>query len=130
MNVMINASNYNNEYVYITEPMQNVVIKNSLFYRIIYSTNIVTLNCLYILYKPKAKEALTESDKLEIYENNILIKGIEQQILSMVRNTKNKMFRIAELIDSGVDKASHCAIKISGIWETDINCGLTYKIIY
>lgn len=137
MNVLIDTSTYKDEYVYISEPVPNNIIKNGLFYKINYSTEFVTLNCIYIIYKQRT--VYTADD---ILQNNFQIKNIERQILSNpMFNNKAKLFKLTEFIDFGLERfissgAQYITtnllyvIKISGVWETETNCGLTYKLTY
>jgi hypothetical protein len=67
------------------------------------------------------------------------IKCIEENILNIYRPYgKTKQFKIYEQLQNGIvkifnevdnKKNNDFILKISGIWETPINCGLTYKFI-
>ena len=48
MNVVTSIDNYDNNHVFFTDPIQNTVITDSDFVRIIYSNNDIVLNGIYL----------------------------------------------------------------------------------
>ena len=144
MNIVKNINQYDENNIYFSDPIKNNVIIDGTFTRIIYSTPIFILNGISLLiplndiyiekYYNKYKCSFNVNSHLELIES---IKSIEENILKIV-NIKNKIpqFKIYEQIKSGYIKVfsdvtnrqnSSFILKISGIWETQHNYGLTYK---
>jgi hypothetical protein len=116
------------------------------FIRIIYSTHNLTLNGIYLLltlndiscekYYSKYKCNFNVLLNNDIIDN---IKIIEEDLLKKCE-LKNKIpqFKINENLKNGnlkiftdIGNVTSCSfiLKISGIWETQYNYGLTYKFI-
>lgn len=49
MLLLKNINNYNNNYIFFSEPVKNKIIDDSLFIRIIYSTHTVSFNGIYFI---------------------------------------------------------------------------------
>ena len=93
MNIVLSESNFNVEKLYYMEPVINNIIDNSMFIKIIYSNNIITMNGIYLnlnltisrsdVYFKKIKYTF---DVTNIYNNNLLSKiyRIESSILDKV----------------------------------------------
>ena len=146
MNIAIPIKNFkNNNYLFL-DPIENTIIKNSIFHRIILSNDLISMNNINIYlslenitieqYYNKYKCFI--NDNLEIF-NNII--EIENQILESV-NIENKSikFNIKDQLNSGsirifsednLDnkeyKSFNVILKISGIWETETEYGVTFK---
>jgi hypothetical protein len=120
-------------------------MNNGNFIRILYSTPNMILNGVYLLinlydvqcekYYNKYKCNFNISNHKDIIDN---IKIIEEDILKKYKVNKIPLFKIYEQFSSGYikifsdfdNKSKYSFIlKISGIWETQINYGLTYKFI-
>jgi hypothetical protein len=151
MNVVIKENQFNISNVYYTEPIQNIVMDNSKFIKIIYSTeNIMTSGlCLLLQLKIANKEFYFKKLKF-VYDINtnkeILSKiyDIESIILHKFGNQKKQRKILYESLSSGTIKLfpnnenelnnnnnnNSFILKISGIWENDTEYGLTYKILY
>jgi hypothetical protein len=114
------------------------------FIRILYSTPTITLNGIYLFillnevssekYYNKNKCTFSINSHKELIEK---IKVIEEKILKKIEiNNKIPQFKIFEQLNNGnikffcdsISKSNNSFIlKISGIWETQTNYGLTYK---
>ena len=114
------------------------------FIRILYSTFNVTLNGIYLFiqlnditsekYYNKNKCTFNVNSHRELIEK---IKVIEENLLKKIEiNDKIPQFKIFEQLINGNIKFfcdtntkfnNTFILKISGIWETQINYGLTYK---
>ena len=151
MNVVLREEQYNIANIYYGEAIQNVIIENSLFIKIIYSTeNIMTSGlCLLLQLKIANKEFYFKKLKF-VYDINtnkeILSKiyDIESIILHKFGNQKKQRKILYESLSSGTIKLfpnnenelnnnnnnNSFILKISGIWENDTEYGLTYKILY
>jgi uncharacterized CHY-type Zn-finger protein len=146
MNIAKRIDQYDNNSVILCDPIKNNIMTEGNFIRILYSTQNITLNGIYIVitlnnitcekYFSKYrcffnmlshKELL---DKLQIIEENILgkyrtIDKIPQyKIYEKIKNGNIKIFN-----DVGNKCVCSFILKISGIWETQSNYGLTYKFI-
>ena len=118
-NIFISESNKNN-------------INN--FIKIFYSNNIFFLNSIYIHVKPQ---------NLKIYNNKIIfdklpniekIKNLESFILNNVNIKKEPVYKLSNLLDNNILKYGdqiykYNILNISGIWETNDNYGITFKIL-
>ena len=140
---------YNDNYIYFCEPIKNNIMQDGVFVRILYSTPIVVFNGIYLeinlfdtvfekyYNKYKCNFNMNHLQNREFIEK---IKTIEENILKKY-NIINKIphYKIYEHIRNGnikifcdsVPKNNNVLIlKISGLWETINNYGLTYKFIY
>lgn len=147
MNIVKNIEQYNENNIYFCEPIKNNVMNNGNFIRIIYSNDIFILNginlflklndVVYEKYYNKFKCSFNLITQTRLIDN---IKHIEEDLLRKV-NIQNKIpqFKIFEQLKNGniklfMENAENLTngdfmLKISGIWETDTNYGLTYKFI-
>jgi len=146
MNIVKRIEQYQDESVYFCDPIKNNVMNEGNFIRIIYSTNNVVLNGIYLLitlnditcdrYYTKYRCNFNVANHKEIIDN---LKIIEQDLLKKCEITdKIPQFKINEQIKNGnlkifsdIGNKPTCSLilKISGIWETQNNYGLTYKFI-
>ena len=144
MNIVIYMNLYDENNIFFCEPIKNNIMNDGTFIRIIYSTNNIVLNGIYILlnlnditcekYYNKYKCIFNTTLHKDIIEN---IKIIEEQILKKY-NIKNKspQYKIYEQLRIGIIKlfndisnkqSDEFILKIAGIWETANSYGLTYK---
>jgi hypothetical protein len=145
MNLVKLIEQYDNNNLIFCEPVKNNIMNNGNFIRILYSTPNMILNGVYLLinlydvqcekYYNKYKCNFNISNHKDIIDN---IKIIEEDILKKYKVNKIPLFKIYEQFSSGYikifsdfdNKSKYSFIlKISGIWETQINYGLTYKFI-
>jgi|UniRef100_A0A6C0KME1 hypothetical protein len=146
MNIIKNIDQYNEDYVYFCEPIKNNIMNEGNFIRIIYSSPIFVLNGIYIYilinynsvdkYYNKFKCTFDiikykyVIDQIQIIEEGILKKA---NIIG-----KNPQFKIYEQFKNGnlkifsdnIEKINNTfLLKISGIWETEYEYGITYKFL-
>jgi hypothetical protein len=146
MNIVKRIEQYNNNNIFFCEPIKNNVMNEGNFIRIIYSTHNIVLNGIYLLitlnditcekYYTKYKCNFNIQNHKEIIEN---IKIIEEDLLKKAEIfDKIPQYKIYEQLkngnlkifsDVGNKAISSFILKISGIWETQNNFGLTYKFI-
>ena len=144
MNIVKNINQYDENSLFFCEPIKNNIIDDSYFIRILYSTHNVVLNGVYLLitlnnitcekYYNKYRCCFNPNNHKDIIDN---IKKIEENILNKYDNKKIPNFKISEQLKNGNIKLfnlintsdSSFIVKISGIWETNCNYGLTYKFI-
>jgi len=143
-NLVMNPDQYNNDNVYFSEPVHNNIINNGLFYRLQYSNNNITLNCLLFTLHIEGVFVIKYFNKYKCVfnENSPLLnrlKDIEISMLSRVVSTKIPKYNLYEQIKHNCikffsskqypDKPPPFDIlfKVSGIWEDDNHFGITYK---
>jgi hypothetical protein len=146
MNIVKRIDQYNNSCVFFNDSIKNNIINEGMFIRIIYSTQNVVLNGIYLLitinniisekYYSKYRCNFNIIQNIDVIEN---IKTIEEDLLAKIE-IKNKIpqYKIYDQLKNGnlkiftdIGNKSVCSfiLKISGIWETSYNYGLTYKFI-
>lgn len=146
MNIVKNIDQYNEDSVYFSEPIKNNIMNNSNFIRIIYSNSLFILNGIYLhiklnhisveKYYNKYKCSFDISQYKFIIEK---IQNIEEGILRKISiPNKTPQFKIYEQIKNGNIKVfsntseqigNSFLLKIAGIWETELEYGLTYKFV-
>jgi hypothetical protein len=139
MNLVNTIEQYNNNNLFFCEPIKNNIMSDGNFIRILYSSESITLNGVYILINlndiNKYKCLFNITSHKDMIDN---LKNIEEEMLKKYKTTKSPSYKIYEQVKSGYIKvfsdvtnrqSSHFILKISGIWETQHNYGLTYKFI-
>lgn len=143
MNLVKTFEQYNANNLIFCEPIKNNIMNDGNFIRILYSNNLMTLNGVYLLlnlnditcekYYNKFKCSFNALNHKELIEK---LRLIEEDIIQKYKTNKTPLYKIYEQIKSGYIKVfsdtgnktnSLFIIKISGIWETQTNYGLTYK---
>lgn len=145
MNLVKKIEQYDENNIFFCEPIKNNIMLEGNFIRILYSTYNVTLNGIYLLielndiisekYYNKNKCSFNVNSHKELIEK---IKIIEENLLKKIEiKHKIPQFKIYEQLTNGNIKffcdnnnnktTNSFILKISGIWETQINYGLTYK---
>ena len=144
MNIVKTMEQYNEDCVYFCDPIKNNIMNDGNFIRILYSTPMFILNGIYMSisinqltiekYFNKYKCSFDIGTHINIIQR---IKIIEENILSKI-NIPNKIpqFKLYEQMNNGSIKffcdtipKINCSfiLKISGVWETVNQFGLTYK---
>jgi len=144
MNLVKNINQYNENNIFFCEPIKNNIMNDGNFIRILYSTHNILLNGIYLLikltditcekYYNKFKCSFNPNNHKDIIDN---IKLIEETILKKIDIKKTPQLKISEQLRNGNIKLfniidhQECSfiVKISGVWETQYNFGLTYKFI-
>ena len=147
MNLVINENQFDISKIYYTQPIQNIVMDNGQFVKLIFSNENVMVSGIYLLLQLKItqKEAYFKKIKLtyDVHTNRELLNKLyemENQILTKYGNSKKHRKIIYETFSTGVIKLfpttepmvnthNSYILKISGLWENDIECGLTYKLL-
>jgi hypothetical protein len=150
MNIVIDIDDFNKDHIFLQEPVKNNIIDDSKFIRIIYSTNIFSINTVYIVLKLNIiqiehyfnKHKFIFNVKQNMTQINQL-KSMEESILDKVFiNNKKPVFRLYEQLISGniklfkeslklhkINSDNEFIIKISGLWENKYEYGITYKFV-
>jgi hypothetical protein len=146
MNIVKQIEQYDENNVFFCEPIKNNIMTEGSFIRIIYSTHNIVLNGIYLLitlnditcekYYTKYRCNFNVTTHKSMIEN---VKVIEENLLKKFEiNNKIPQYKIHEQLqngnikiftDIGNKQTSSFILKISGIWETQYNYGLTYKFI-
>ena len=146
MNIVNRIDQYNINNVFFCEAIKNNIMNDGKFVRIIYSTNSVTINGVYLLitlnditcekYYTKYKCIFNPAKHTELIN---IIKEIESELLKKYEiYNKIPQYKIYEQMqngnlkifkDTGNNSYSSFILKISGIWETTTDYGLTYKFM-
>jgi Zn-dependent M16 (insulinase) family peptidase len=145
MNLVKSIEQYNDKNTFFCEPIKNNIMNEGNFIRILYSTQHFILNGIYLFinlqditcekFYSKYKCNFNISVHKEIIDK---LKQIEEQLLKKYNTNKMASYKIYEQLKSGfikiftdVGNRSQCSfiLKISGIWETQYNYGLTYKFL-
>ena len=155
MSVILETDTFNPANIYYVQNVKNNVKQNSYFSRIIYSTDHFSLKNIYFsfnLMNPTFKEQYLKTiiyfnekdcqlDKLYKIEREFLEKYIEYKtfnrtdeklipnysIFNQCKSNSIKVFK--NNATNNNNKTIEILIKISGIWQTDNNIGITYKFI-
>jgi hypothetical protein len=150
-----NLQDLNYEYIILNEPIKNSAVQYNYFYKLLYSTHIVSLTSIFFLFELNSLSF--ENDKIKFdktaLNNSVFSKLIELEdhILNLIVDSKNKLYKLKEIYENQFFKFSlsddnenininsynylkHLnnrtfIIKISGIWESKDSIGLTFKFI-
>ena len=146
MNIAMRFDQYDDKCLYFCEPIKNNIMNEGTFIRILYTNSYVVLNGVYIIIKLNDIVCDNYYNKykcnFDIIENHEIInniKYIEETILKKI-DIKDKVpqHKVFEQVKNGniklfnnIGAKSSCSfiLKISGIWETNTNYGLTYKFV-
>jgi len=134
---------YNKNCIFFCDPIKNNIMLDGDFIRIVYSTQHFSLNgiCLKLPFKILGITKYYNKCKYEIYLTNPeleQIKLIEMDILQKINiRGKQPQYNIHDHLLCGYVKTicdyktepDSLVLKISGVWETDTECGITYKFI-
>lgn len=147
MNVIIEKNKFDVDKIIYLDSVKNTVINNGNFYRLLYSDEYFSLNSIYFTLDIKTKSLDRYFNKVKLtfdnQQNEKEIKNfekIENELLKKMNIPKKKpLFKIKELFRNNFLKLFHnsnepiCSnrmlLKISGIWETTTEYGITYKIL-
>lgn len=137
---------FNKNYIYFNEPIQNTIISESRFIRILYSTPNIIFNGINILLKINIENVDKQYNKNIIYyniEKNLEmienVKNIETNIIQKYSTDKIPTYNLTTQVNTGAlklfsdynDKKKNIDVilKISGLWEDNSSYGITYKFL-
>ena len=133
---------YDRNCIFFCDPIKNNIMLDGYFIRIVYSTKHISLNgiCLKLPFQIIGVSKYYNKCKYEIELSSEIeqIKLIEMDILQKINiYGKRPQYNIHDHLLSGYIKTicdcknepKSLALKISGVWETDTECGITYKFI-
>lgn len=144
---------FNKNDIYYCKPIKNKIMTGGMYSRIIYSNNLVSMNGVHLIFTLNGKIQEIYNNKFKfIYDlddktNSIirLLETIECDILKW-KTFKDKeiTYKLKEQVQTGFFKFFQSknqikplceaqstpivfSLKISGIWSTESNYGITYK---
>jgi hypothetical protein len=143
----------NYESIIINEAVKNSVLQYNNFYKLIYSTNIVVLTSIFIIFE--LTHVTIENDSISFNKNNNNFEvfnkliALEEYLLKLLNSHKTKLYKFKEIYDNKTfrfvfnefnemlennvntinTKNNHFILKISGLWESKESIGLTFKFI-
>jgi hypothetical protein len=149
MNIIIEKKDFNPDYVFFQNSVKNTVMQDSNFTRIIYSNVLFILNSIVFTLDLQMIHHEQYFNKYKYFfncysENNMreleVISKIEKQILNRISFTgKTPAYKINQQLSSGNIKfftdstknnlEQNIYIKLSGIWETEYEYGISFKFI-
>ena len=148
MNVVLREDQYNIANIYFSEAIQNIIMENSSFIKLIYSSHNIMTSGLFLLVELKNTTKELYFKKIKItYDINANITTltrlyeIESEILDKYNSNKKQKKIIYETLSCGAIKIfpnndedivkvnNSFILKISGIWENETEYGLTYKLL-
>lgn len=146
MYIVLDLDDFKINNVFFQERIKNTVMDNSNFLRVVYSNELFVLNGLFLKFNLNLSTVEKSFNKykclfdLKPHSDVVLkISNCEQDILKRyVFEKKTPVYRISEQLNNGFLKIfneANCKatnefiLKIYGIWETELEYGLTYKFI-
>ena len=147
MNVVLDIDDFKLENVFFQDSVKNTVMDNSDFIRTMYSTELFTLNGIFLKTNISTSYIEKYFNKYKCVFDKELNKAeidkmlsIEKKILQKVRiKDKRASYRIEDQLSSGNIKlftdnleksfGNQYVFKIFGIWETEADYGVTYKFM-
>lgn len=147
MNIALELDEFDETNVYFNKPVRNTVIDESNFLRVTYSNKMFSMNGVYIkvnievLHKEKHYNKYKCS--FNISKNYLVIhklSQIESKILHRLpMNGKTPVQKIRQQLNCGniklftdnseLSPQNNYILKMSGIWETEKEYGITYKFM-
>jgi hypothetical protein len=155
MNILIPPEEFNISQLFFTDSKENTIMDGN-FIKLIYSTEFLTFNGIFLCFPIESFEKKSFNNKQYLFFNqdnediihtferiersileyfiqinidknpNIKNKTNNQVIYKQLKNGIIKYYQYTNILPN--DKPKYY-IKISGIWETDTQIGLTYKLI-
>jgi len=146
MYIVLKLEDFDINNIFFLERVKNTVMDNSNFSRVIYSNDVFTLNGIFVKFNIKLFNIEKSFNKYKCMfdmriHNDIVSKvsTIEHHIMNRYKfENKTPIYRISEQLNNGFlkifneitcNEQNEFILKIYGIWETEIEYGLTYKFI-
>ena len=144
-NLAMYIEQFNNDNLYFSQPVKNNIIDQGYFYRLQYSNDIITINCLQFILPMTNTTLIKYYNKYKCIfndTNNDIVKKLQEleiKILSKINTTKKPKYNLYDQIKNNCIKffsskeydekpnKFNILFKISGIWEDADYYGITYK---
>lgn len=108
MMLAITLAQYNRQYILLLPAVKNTMVDDGVFIRMMYSTDKVTFNGLFIYIRNESSKDIC---------------AIEKDILQMYTTTKTPVYSV----ERQLLRTPRSILKISGIWENETSYGMVYK---
>ena len=153
MNLVLDYSQFHIGNVHFLDTKKNIII-DGIFTKMVYLDDIVSLNAIYIVFPCKCyidrtmnrnnvMFSLNTNENKEIIElettilNNYMkhyqiSKRMNTSLASQISNGRTRLYKegINHAIDENENEENiHIVLKISGVWETDDEVGITHKFV-
>jgi hypothetical protein len=146
MYIVIPLNNFNIKNVFYQGRIKNTMMENSNFVRIVYSNELFVLNGIFLKFdlnlvtiEKSFNKYKCIFDPFENIKNIDAIGSVEKQIMDQLNYTlKKPNYRIYDQLHNGFLKIFNDAVctdknwfvlKVYGVWENEVEYGLTYKFI-
>jgi hypothetical protein len=132
MNVILSKEQFNIMNIFFAETKMNMLMEG-IFTKINYSTPHFTMNGIFIYFTHLTDEIVEiEKEILKQYSHQCHFSSNKKSVFSSLFSqhksyTNTNTIQKSANIDSGT--VSGFILKISGIWETQTEYGITYKIL-
>ena len=129
MNIILNNKDYSINNVYFTECTNELLNINEIYYKILYSNNLITLNGIYILLNINNYSSTTDiNDYLHNIEFDILNKINSKNYIYIYKlvDSFNRFYNKNILINNTENKY---ILKIFGIYESNDEYYLNFKFL-
>lgn len=152
MNIALHINQISSQNLFLLDTKNNVIMENGKFTKLNYGTDYFTMNGLYLIFKMQHFFIENNNNKKNLkfdpnHANNISfvqeLTKLELKILDFYSANKCKSFKqnllLKKQLSTGFMKvykerlttnfnASCYVLKISGIWESSNEIGITYKL--
>lgn len=132
MNIIISPCDFNVQHMFFTDTKNNIMMEG-IFKKIIYSNESILLNGIFIeIPKIFIKETMTffiDLEKTILRQYKTLYQVSKKENLGFQKQVENNTLRVYKERQTTPYRPTIYVIKISGVWETHTDFGLTYKII-
>ena len=132
MNIIISPTDFNIQHLFFTDTKNNIIMEG-IFKKIIYSNECILMNGIFIeipkFFTKQNMQFFFDLEKNIIQNYKILYNISKKENLTFQKQVDNNTIRVYKERQSAAYKQTIYIMKISGIWETPTDFGLTYKII-
>ena len=144
-NIAMEIEQFNIDNLYFSQPVKNNIINQGYFYRLQYSNDIITINCLQFILHMSNTTLIKYFNKYKCIfndNNDDIVKKLQEleiKILSKINTNKKPKYNLYDQIKNNCIKffsskdypekpnQFNILFKISGIWEDADYYGITYK---
>ena len=147
MNVVLDISQFDKDCVHFQKSVRNTVMDNSHFIRVVYSIELFSLNGLFVKFSLRNAKVERYFAKFKCNFGCSGNEEVVQQLINLERvilqraGIKGKQYacKIREQLEAGTIKlfanesdgqvGNNFILKVSGVWETADEVGVTFKFI-
>lgn len=107
MHVLLEKHNINPDCIYFGDILQNSIIENGVFTRIIYSNSDIIINGIHLYVEIPTNHTYKENNRLKIKKENDMLNFmfyIENIILQKISVNKNKTYKLKDYLKNGFIK--------------------------